>query len=362
MKNPRGRVAVNPEGVTQVGDAYAEYIQVYEGYLRQLSSLRDRYAASWGDDDMGKQFSKKFLDGLGNIEQLIGSVKGSLEYAANGLREGGKSYRQADDEARDTSHRLAAKLPQTPNQMVAPGPSSEGQPTHAFQRVAPGPSSEGQPTHAFQMVAPDRGSEGQLTHQLSEPFKRKSKPGKLPSGFESSELPMQRSLSAVPGSGHMRSEVGRPAADAGTESPMVDPGNIKKSGNEPLVPGNLKRSGNEPLVSGNQGFGLQGSELKVVELDNAHVDGEPLPHGYMLQAFQRFPDGTIRFDANTYDSIVPVGKSVVTNFDGRTLDPDGGQFFVVKNNPKFHQAGADYRPLLVKYGPDGIPAPEIPAN
>ncbi|MEE3921223.1 hypothetical protein V2I01_32420 [Micromonospora sp. BRA006-A] len=73
----------------------------------QLTALRSRYANAWGDDDMGEQFSTKFLQGLDNLEAIIGGVKGTLHYTAQGLKESGRAYREADEAALDVSRRMA---------------------------------------------------------------------------------------------------------------------------------------------------------------------------------------------------------------------------------------------------------------
>ncbi|MET7747695.1 hypothetical protein [Micromonospora sp. NPDC005367] len=107
MTLPNGRLWVNPEGVSSVGDSYSEHVALYQSYLAQVSELRDRYSSSWGDDEMGQQFSKQFLGELGSLEDILEGVKAKLEYTAGGLREAGLLYRQADDDAADSSHKMA---------------------------------------------------------------------------------------------------------------------------------------------------------------------------------------------------------------------------------------------------------------
>ncbi|MFI7306384.1 WXG100 family type VII secretion target [Micromonospora aurantiaca] len=105
--NPGGRLWVDPDGVEGLGKAYESHVQLYESYLSQLTALRARYANAWGDDDMGEQFSTKFLQGLDNLEAIIGGVKGTLHYTAQGLKESGRAYREADEAALDVSRRMA---------------------------------------------------------------------------------------------------------------------------------------------------------------------------------------------------------------------------------------------------------------
>ncbi|MDO3686629.1 WXG100 family type VII secretion target [Micromonospora sp. C28ISP2-4] len=105
--NPGGRLWVDPDGVEGLGKAYESHVQLYESYLSQLTALRARYANAWGDDDMGEQFSTKFLEGLDNLEAIIGGVKGTLRYTAQGLTESGRAYREADEAALDVSRKMA---------------------------------------------------------------------------------------------------------------------------------------------------------------------------------------------------------------------------------------------------------------
>ncbi|MEU7791972.1 hypothetical protein AB0B11_00955 [Micromonospora tulbaghiae] len=105
--NPGGRLWVDPDGVEGLGRAYESHVQLYESYLAQLTALRARYANAWGDDDMGEQFSTKFLEGLDNLEAIIGGVKGTLHYTAQGLTESGRAYREADEAALDVSRKMA---------------------------------------------------------------------------------------------------------------------------------------------------------------------------------------------------------------------------------------------------------------
>ncbi len=107
MSLPTGRLWVNPEGVIATGEAYAQQVELYEQYVTQLASLRDRYGKAWGDDDMGKAFSEKFLKGLDNLDSLVGGVKGTLNYVAEGLRASGQMYRDVDEGAREAGEKMA---------------------------------------------------------------------------------------------------------------------------------------------------------------------------------------------------------------------------------------------------------------
>lgn len=106
MNSPAGRLWVDPEGVVLVGDGYAEHAALYQNYLNDLDAMRSRYANSWGNDEMGVQFSQAFLGGMDNIEGVIGGVKGRLVFAGEGLRENGRRYGVVDDEAQEVSHSM----------------------------------------------------------------------------------------------------------------------------------------------------------------------------------------------------------------------------------------------------------------
>ncbi|MFD6717235.1 hypothetical protein AMK25_20425 [Micromonospora sp. TSRI0369] len=135
--NPGGRLWVDPDGVEGLGKAYESHVQLYESYLAQVTALRARYSNAWGDDDMGKEFSTKFLQGMDNLEAIIGGVKGTLHYTAEGLKESGRAYREADEDAADVSRMLAKdfdglRRPAYPIRAAVTGdvpePAAEGEP------------------------------------------------------------------------------------------------------------------------------------------------------------------------------------------------------------------------------------------
>ncbi|AXO37981.1 WXG100 family type VII secretion target [Micromonospora chalcea] len=135
--NPGGRLWVDPDGVEGLGKAYESHVRLYESYLAQVTALRARYSNAWGDDDMGKEFSEKFLQGMDNLEAIIGGVKGTLHYTAEGLKESGRAYREADEDAADVSRMLAKdfdglRRPAYPTRATVSGdgpePAAEGEP------------------------------------------------------------------------------------------------------------------------------------------------------------------------------------------------------------------------------------------
>lgn len=249
MNSPAGRLWVDPEGVVLVGDGYAEHAALYQKYLNELDSLRSRYASSWGNDEMGVQFSQAFLGGMDNIEGVIGGVKGRLAFAGEGLRENGRLYRVVDDEAQEVSHSMRQDF--------------------------------------------------------------------------DSHLSLAYAEEGVPGSGEGFAE-------------------------PPLQPVFVRATNPETSVS------LASSPYMVVPDDlSILVDGEPLPEGSRLVAFRPFPEGDVRVDVNLYDSITPVDDSSITDGDGQVLDPGGGRFFVVVENPDVDPTEPDYQPLVVSYTDDG---------
>ncbi|MBL7253230.1 hypothetical protein [Paractinoplanes lichenicola] len=144
MTQPKGRLSVNPDGVVSVGDAYGEHVQIYDTYMANLVSLRERYANAWGDDDMGQQFSTKFLAGMDNLEGLIGGVRGTLKYTAEGLTSFGKAYAEADESAMEVGRRMQGDFeesfaPRQPLQRAVRAemaPAVEGEPMLALRRTA----------------------------------------------------------------------------------------------------------------------------------------------------------------------------------------------------------------------------------
>ncbi|WP_433794793.1 WXG100 family type VII secretion target [Actinoplanes sp. CA-252034] len=123
--NPGGRLWVDPDGVEGLGQAYQGHVELYDTYLAQLTALRSRYANAWGDDDMGEQFSTKFLEGMDNLEAIIGGVKGTLAYTAQGLTQSALAYREADEAAAEVGHKMAKNF-ETLGQPLYAAAATEG--------------------------------------------------------------------------------------------------------------------------------------------------------------------------------------------------------------------------------------------
>ncbi|MBU2670261.1 hypothetical protein KOI35_42845 [Actinoplanes bogorensis] len=303
MTQPRGRLYVNPDGVVSVGDAYGEHVQIYDTYLANLVSLRERYSKAWGNDDMGQQFSTKFLAGLDNLESLIGGVKGTLQYTAEGLQSFGKAYAEADESAKEVGRQMQGDFEES----FAP---------KARRAVAAPP-------------APVEGAEGEPLQAL-----RRTRVAALP--LESSPDEGQPLMRA------MRS------TRMAVEAPELEPTHtfarsVRAEAASPMM----------PAIS---------SMMLKPEYTTALVGGEALPEGYRLQALNPFPDGTTRVDANLYESITPLSGTTVTTPDGQPIEPDGRQLFVVKDNPAADATQPGYQPLVLSYAPDGTPSPLIPGD
>lgn len=273
MSEVNGRIWVDPEGVSALGERYADHAAIYDDYLRRLRALRVRYADAWGDDDMGREFSQKFLSGLDNLENLVGGVKGSLEYTAAGLRESGKMYREVDDDARTAGYKMGYDF----SNLTVNGGGGGG------------------------------GSATPLERRSGTPLEPLTKP-----------------------------TLGTPA-----EASLASPA-------EPLLPTTNGFVAATPAIS---------SYVERPEFRTALVGGQPLPSGFRLEALNPMPDGTTRVDANLYDSVSPVVYTSVTTPDGTAIEPDGHQFFLVKDNPHADPLAAGYRPMYVSYTADGSATP-----
>jgi uncharacterized protein YukE len=304
MSVNRGQLWVNPEGVTNLGNRYAEHAATYDAYLRQLHTLRTQYQDAWGDDDMGKEFSQKFLSGLHQLETLIGGVKGTLHYTATGLRAGGQAYREVDDDARTAGHKMAAQF----NALTVPGGGS-------------GPSSGG----------PSSGGPSS---------------GGASSGTPSSGTPLEPRIPAS-GSGAVSPSLSTPLEPRLPATPV--------SG-EPS-PGNLLAATQPPTGALIPATPALSSHVEEPELRTALIGGEKVPDGFRLELLNPMPDGTTHIDANRYEAVAPVGYTAVTAADGTPLDPGGRHFFLVKDNPQVDPLAAGYRPMYIGFTAGGEARP-----
>jgi hypothetical protein len=115
-----GPLWVDPEGVGQVGDRYAEHAGQYDGYHQKLQDLRTRYAPAWGDDSIGDQLKQPFDQVMDTVDGMITGVHANLDFTAKGLQGSGKAYRQADDDAARAGHTLRTEFEQLPTKPGSP--------------------------------------------------------------------------------------------------------------------------------------------------------------------------------------------------------------------------------------------------
>ncbi|WP_305785765.1 hypothetical protein [Symbioplanes lichenis] len=415
MTNPGGQLWVNPEGVVSVGDAYAQEMALYDQYLSQLASLRARGQAAWGDDDMGKEFSEKFLQGMDNLESLIGSVRGTLKYTSEGLRESGLLYRQVDDEAHEVGEKMSRDFDENLSQMPLARTRAAARVTEPAQEAAFSPllpaeegtpklrramavegkrleptgftasrvRAEGEPIEPMQplmarRLAVARPVEGEVTEPLvagrlanarpvegevTEPLMTRQLANARvtegettePQTFVRAERRMGKLIEAEPG---IPTEEATPMlrgrlAQGRTIEPM--------EALQPTIPG-VPASPVEPGIpaqfsAATPAMPAISSYMMKPEYATAYVGGQPLPEGYRLEALNTFEDGTSRVDANLYESITPLAGTPVTAADGTPLDPEGRHFFVVKENPAADATAPGYQPLILSYTADGTPNP-----
>ncbi|MFI5934992.1 hypothetical protein [Actinoplanes sp. NPDC051494] len=342
MTRPIGQLWVNPDGVIATGEAYEQQVQLYERYVEQLTLLRERYGKAWGDDDMGKAFSDKFLKGLDNLDSLIGGVKGTLNYTAEGLRESGKMYRDVDEGAREAGEKMARDFEEDLSGPPLALRSVNASETTGFQSDELTPL---QPAYAVERarITPALRVEGEQLFMKSE--RREA---------EAFAEPLQPTTSMQYGI-RARGELLTPQQEGTPAEPMhrLEPARAT----EPLSP--LMPAYASMPASITPAMPAISSYMATSEYATAYVGGQPLPQGYQLQALNTFEDGTARIDANMYESVTPLAGTPVTTPDGRPLDPEGRQFFVVKDNPAVNPAAPGYQPLVISYSADGTPVPLV---
>lgn len=314
MSTVRGQMWVNPDGVGNVGRAYGEHSDTYARHVRAIHQLRNQYGEAWGDDDTGREFSKKFLAGLDQLEALVGSVRGTLDYTSEGLTTGSRQYRAADDDARTAGYKMERDFSDlsVPTGTVA-ARVTESTPAESVSRLTrPARSgTEAQPLLARTMTA----------RTEAQPL-------------------LARTLAADTEGRPLLAKTARLAV-AESDGLPLEPAQLTPRISAALSPA-------VPAIS---------SYVAKPEYTTALVDGRPLPEGYRLEALNPFADGTTRIDANLYDAVAPIGHTPVTDAEGRPLDPDGRQFFMVKDNPQADPTATGYRPMFVSFTADGSAAP-----
>ncbi|MGA5300893.1 hypothetical protein ACPCHT_13250 [Nucisporomicrobium flavum] len=327
---PRGQMWVDPEGVVQLGDSYAEHGALYEGYVTQLEQLRNRYGKSWGDDDMGQAFSQKFLEGLDALDGIIGSVKGTLTYTSEGLRQSGHLYRKTDEEAAEMGHYLAGNFDDLPQGVFNRREAIQEGETPRLARLNARVVSNRAPStelEADQPVFRTAGEgrfvppEGRLSRLEAKQVYKSVRPGEEeePVAYEAARVeraPMAR----------LRGRL-LPAEEAMPAMPAM-----------PAISAYYQQAG----------------------WQNARIDGVPLAEGFQLRGLTTFPDGTTRIDANLYQSITPITPGhTITDADGQPITSPEGPLYVVKDNPSVDPTAPGYEPFFVSFAPDGTAVPIV---
>ncbi|GAA2713718.1 hypothetical protein GCM10010437_093500 [Actinoplanes palleronii] len=337
---------VNPDGVVNVGRAYGEHSDTYARHVRAIHQLRNQYGEAWGDDETGREFSKKFLAGLDQLEALVGSVRGTLDYTSEGLTTGGRQYRAADDDARTAGYKMEQDFSDlsVPTGTVA-ARVTEGIPAEPMSRLSRStrPGTETQPLLARTMSARTE-AQPLLARTLAADTEGQPLLARTLSARTEGQPLLARTLATETEGRPLLAKTARLAVADSDGLPLED-AQLTPRISAALTPA-------IPAIS---------SYVAKPEYTTALVDGRPLPEGYRLEALNPFADGTTRIDASLYDAVAPIGHTPVTDAEGRPLDPDGRQFFMVKDNPQADPTASGYRPMFLSFTADGSAAPLGPA-
>jgi uncharacterized protein YukE len=381
VSEPRGQIRVKPDGITNLGRRYDQHVARYDAYLKQLASMRSRYAQAWGDDDIGKQFQKQFDQSMDDVEGIINHVRASLEYAAVGLRVSGEGYEEANEEAVKGSRMIESAFAEIPAQgAFASRRLTDQEPLQQGYAVT---------SEAPLLRQEAAGTEPKL--KLKTAMVRERMPlapmydengNRLYAGVVQENEPLF--LASRVEAGEYYGEEGIPNSDGQfpahrREALLAEPGIVTDADDqgERRFYKSARPGEAEPLLEPQHYSQLQDSQLREPSYAfqeatlatpaissyrtypaGSLVDGEPLTHGFELHSFSTFPDGTARADLNFYDTIVPVGNGhTVTGPDGTPVNSGGDQLFLVKPRPGVDASTPGYQPMLVSYNPDGSAVP-----
>ncbi|MEV0395571.1 hypothetical protein [Polymorphospora rubra] len=339
MSGPNGSLWVDPEGVLSVGRAYDGHIAMYDRYLRRLDQLRAQYANAWGDDEIGNQFREQFDNTMDVVEGIILGVRGSVEYAAVGLRISGEGYRQAEDDAIEAGRIIGTEFAALPTRVASRQPG-EHAPQYASRQPALPAVEAGTLTPMHAARRPDEPAL-QVGVRLE---------GELIDAEVVAGTPM---IAAVRQPGEPALQSRRAVQDrligVDSEDDIEQP-TSRFAAQLPADPGVLPTfTPAMPLTSAHMSHPTEG----------VLVDGAPVPEGFELRTLNTFEDGTSRLDVNYYDSVFPLGdRHVVTGPDGQSLNPGDGHLFLVKpqENP-IDPTSPDYHPMLFSFAADGTALP-----
>ncbi|MCA2217451.1 hypothetical protein [Jidongwangia harbinensis] len=375
---PRGHLWVDPEGVIRLGDAYADHGAIYDAYLAQLKDLRARYGNSWGDDDMGRQFSAKFLEGLDTLDTIVGSVKSTLDYTSLGLRKSGKLYRETDEQANEWSNLLNHQMEDVPQGSFVRRDDGDAQPQAPEQQLQARLHEAGTTLMPFQTSAPvqDAGNYAEPQHAAIATEKRaaitiQDRPAipTMERGITIQDRPaiptMERGITIQDRPAIVTEENTNNCAEPQHEafmstSLLPDEAGISTKSVEPSTEEHAVEDPASELMPGLANPLQTSGHFQDGRWHDAHIDGLPLADGFDLLGFSSFPDGTTRIDANLYQSISPItADHVITDRDGGPLDTGDYPLFVVKKDPTVDPTAPGYEPLYVTFAPDGTAVPLV---
>jgi hypothetical protein len=358
-------LSVDPNGVIQTGRAYTAAGRVLGEYLRGLNRLRSTYSDSWGDDDLGQQFSQKFLDGLDTLEQLVIGIGDSLDFGGEGLAVGGKAYQHAEDEATEAGDKLykaLSPLGQQPHQAATAllgqeeqAPQQPRRAMRAFQRLAT-PSKPNDPNTPPEIGIsgrkdPKTGRDEKLVTIDGQEFRLR--PVDTPEGDEL--ITRDGAIRLVAAVNPETGERVYQKISFDGQAYEIEPVDREAGRSLSRLPASSLALSDAPA-----GVMTSGTVSKL-EWAGATVDGYPLADGFMLMEAKALPSGQVRLDTGAYASIVPLtSEHAALTADGERIQPDdGSQLFIVKRNPDYSGVPAGEEPNYVEFLPDGTAYPYI---
>ncbi|ONI83109.1 hypothetical protein ALI144C_16515 [Actinosynnema sp. ALI-1.44] len=97
---------VDPESLSRTGEGYNYVKDRLTSLKRTSGDLGYRYQASFGDDDVGREFFTNFQDGQKIFVDGVDSQAKRIGYVGDGLNENGRIYGAARDDAEIAAHRF----------------------------------------------------------------------------------------------------------------------------------------------------------------------------------------------------------------------------------------------------------------
>ncbi|RZU53491.1 uncharacterized protein YukE [Krasilnikovia cinnamomea] len=107
---PNHSLAVDTEQLELLAGPYDHAAQRFHALGCQVERIKSRYANAWGNDDLGQQFGPAFVSGLEGLQRRVDILSRTLSYYGDGLRANGRTFREADDDARRITTLLNSAL------------------------------------------------------------------------------------------------------------------------------------------------------------------------------------------------------------------------------------------------------------